>query len=541
MLIHYFTLLKIAESLQKLKGSKIIEVYSQDKDSSVLTFYNGSEIFNLKYSGLANFECIFLLNSAKKKANAINLLQNIYGETLINIETFENNRILKFEFSYSHIYFLFFGKSKNNLIYTNKKDIILFALNDNKSLQGTKFEVPSIGLKNFFELPKETEIIKALSNCEINLGKYYSKEFLLRNNIIPTQSIAEFSEAEISKIYADAKEFKNSILKNDTFYILENNDNKILFSLIALHDYSKIRYESSDLNYLIHRTYSIRLSQHKFNSLYTRLFQISKNNLDRSLKRLNDSKNIEKVKNLSNQYKNYGELLISTMLPNQNGKDEIEVIDYEGNTVIVPLDKKLNIIENANKYFNKYKDLRRKIEMSDNQQQDFELRYIEANEIFDELQKISNLKDLNLHLKKYNHFYKKFMETKDKEISEKFRKFEIDSGWTVYVGKNSENNDELTFRFAKPQDYWFHIRGASGSHTVLKGNQNITPPKDIIKKAASIAAYYSSQRNAKYVPVAFTQRKYVRKPKGANPGAVSVSKEEVVMVEPGLPKGEPTE
>ncbi|MBP7214491.1 MAG: DUF814 domain-containing protein [Candidatus Kapabacteria bacterium] len=535
MLIHYFTLLKLAENFQNLIGSKIIEAYSQEKDTAILQFYNGSQIINLKFSALPNFECIFLHNDEKKKSNSINLFQNIYGETLKDILAFENNRMLEFEFTNSHIYFLLFSKSKNNLVCTDKYDDIVYALNNNKTLAGTHFHLPQTSTINLTDLPKDETILKALSNSDLNLGKYYAQEFLYKYNINADIQLSDFSSAELNEIYNKANIFRDEILKNNTYYILENDKRDTLFSLIPLQDYPKIRFQTDDINQAIHRTYALRLSQYKFKKLYSQLYKIAKSNTDRYAKKLDDTKNIEKIIDLSNKYKKYGELLISSNIQNIKGKDEIEIVDYEGNIIRIPLDKKLNIKENASKYFDKYKSLQKQIKLSDSQQKDYESKYLEWQEIFDELQKIYNLKDLKIHFKNWEQFYKRFMETKDKDISEKFRRFELDSDWTVYVGKNSENNDELTFRFAKPQDYWFHIRGASGSHTVLKGNKNAAPTKEIIKIAASIAAYYSSQRNAKYVPVAYTQRKYVRKPKGANPGAVVISKEEVVMVEPGLP------
>ncbi|HOV92246.1 MAG TPA: NFACT RNA binding domain-containing protein [Candidatus Kapabacteria bacterium] len=535
MLIHYFTLLKLAENFQNLIGSKIIEAYSQEKDTAILQFYNGSQIINLKFSALPNFECIFLHNDEKKKSNSINLFQNIYGETLKDIRAFENNRMLEFEFTNSHIYFLLFSKSKNNLVCTDKYDDIVYALNNNKTLAGTHFHLPQTSTINLTDLPKDETILKALSNSDLNLGKYYAQEFLYKYNINADIQLSDFSSAELNEIYNKANIFRDEILKNNTYYILENDKRDTLFSLIPLQDYPKIRFQTDDINQAIHRTYALRLSQYKFKKLYSQLYKIAKSNTDRYAKKLDDTKNIEKIIDLSNKYKKYGELLISSNIQNIKGKDEIEIVDYEGNIIRIPLDKKLNIKENASKYFDKYKSLQKQIKLSDSQQKDYESKYLEWQEIFDELQKIDNLKSLKSHFKKWEQFYKKFMETKDKDISERFRKFELDADWTVYVGKNSENNDELTFRFAKPQDYWFHIRGASGSHTVLRGDKNTAPPKDIIRQAASIAAYYSSQRNAKYVPVAYTQRKYVRKPKGANPGAVVISKEEVVMVEPGLP------
>jgi predicted ribosome quality control (RQC) complex YloA/Tae2 family protein len=91
-------------------------------------------------------------------------------------------------------------------------------------------------------------------------------------------------------------------------------------------------------------------------------------------------------------------------------------------------------------------------------------------------------------------------------------------------------------KFAKPNDLWLHARGSAGSHAVLKMEKEEKPPKYILQKAASITAYYSQAKNAKYVPVAYTFKKYVRKPKGANPGSVVLSKEDVIMAEPKLPE-----
>ena len=537
MLIHYFTLLHLAQNFKKLIGSKLIEAYSQEKDTAILTFYGDKRIQNIKFSALANFEALFMLDDTKKKSNAMILFQNIYGEILKEIHTFENNRIIEFEFTNSRLYFILFGKSKNNLICIDKNDNIISALNNNKTLKGTHFLLPQIGITDFNDFPKDITILKTLSNCEFNFGKYYTQEFLYNYNVNVETLLSDFSNTALNEIYSNANSFRDEILKSNTYYILENDKRDILFSLIPLQDYPNIRFQTDDINQAVHRTYSLRLSHYKFKNLYSQLYIIAKSNTNRYLKKLDDIKNLEKIIDLSNKYKKYGELLISLNLPNEKGSDEIEIFDYESNQFLIPLDKKLNIKENSSKYFDKYKSLQKQIKLSDSQQKDYESKYLEWQEILDDLQKINNLKDLKSHFKKWEQQYKKFMDTKDKDISEKFRRFELDADWTVYVGKNSENNDELTFRFAKPNDYWFHIRGASGSHTVLKGDKNTTPPKDIIKQAASIAAYYSSQRNAKYVPVAYTQRKYVRKPKGANPGAVVISKEEVVMVEPGLPEG----
>jgi predicted ribosome quality control (RQC) complex YloA/Tae2 family protein len=94
----------------------------------------------------------------------------------------------------------------------------------------------------------------------------------------------------------------------------------------------------------------------------------------------------------------------------------------------------------------------------------------------------------------------------------------------------------LTTKYASPNDLWFHVRGASGSHTVLKvSNKKEVTGKEIINKAASIAAYYSKARNASSVPVAYCQKKYVKKKKGFKEGSVVMEREKVIFVKPGLP------
>jgi len=105
------------------------------------------------------------------------------------------------------------------------------------------------------------------------------------------------------------------------------------------------------------------------------------------------------------------------------------------------------------------------------------------------------------------------------------------------VGKSSANNDLLTLHYTKPDDLWFHARGASGSHVVLKTRSHAGEPgRKAREQAAGIAAYYSKMKNASMVPVAMTLRKYVRKPKGSAAGTVVIEREKVIFAEPALPR-----
>jgi predicted ribosome quality control (RQC) complex YloA/Tae2 family protein len=118
-----------------------------------------------------------------------------------------------------------------------------------------------------------------------------------------------------------------------------------------------------------------------------------------------------------------------------------------------------------------------------------------------------------------------------------FRIFNLEQGFEVWVGKNSSANDLLTFKYSKQNDLWFHVRGTSGSHTVLKIPGGFTGiiPKEIIRRAAEICAFYSKAKNAKNVPVAYTEAGKVQKYKGAKPGSVVIKGEKVIKAEPKIP------
>jgi len=118
-----------------------------------------------------------------------------------------------------------------------------------------------------------------------------------------------------------------------------------------------------------------------------------------------------------------------------------------------------------------------------------------------------------------------------------FRVFKLGEGFEVWVGKHSEANDMLSFKYTGQNDLWFHVRGTSGSHTILKIPEGFdgTVAKDYIKIASEICAFYSKAKNAKNVPVAYTEGKNVSKFKGAKSGSVVIKGEKVVKVNPKIP------
>jgi predicted ribosome quality control (RQC) complex YloA/Tae2 family protein len=122
------------------------------------------------------------------------------------------------------------------------------------------------------------------------------------------------------------------------------------------------------------------------------------------------------------------------------------------------------------------------------------------------------------------------------EYQARVHEYELPGGWTVLAGKSGTDNDLLSFKVARPDDLWFHVRGMSGSHVILRVKQGEAPDPKTLKKAAAIAAYHSKARSGGVVPVSCTRARYVTKPKHTKPGTVNIRKETILKVRPALPE-----
>jgi predicted ribosome quality control (RQC) complex YloA/Tae2 family protein len=115
--------------------------------------------------------------------------------------------------------------------------------------------------------------------------------------------------------------------------------------------------------------------------------------------------------------------------------------------------------------------------------------------------------------------------------------YTLPGGWQVLAGRTDANNDRLSLSIAKPNDWWFHIRGMPGSHVLLLARPGDDPDRATLKRAAAIAAYHSKARTAGLVAVSCTRARYVTKPRGAKPGTVAIRKEVTLKVRPEVPEG----
>lgn len=253
--------------------------------------------------------------------------------------------------------------------------------------------------------------------------------------------------------------------------------------------------------------------------------------------KLNRQQNRLSTPSREEEYLKLGNLLLINLDKIKKGDSTVVVEDvYENNLPInVSLKPTLEPRKNAEYYFEKAKSEKISIAKTQNLYRNNLNRYNLLRELQTKLERSTKFEEL-VELKKELGMEEKELTTEESELTKKFRHYILADKYHVYVGKDSAANDLLTLRFAKPNDLWFHARGYAGSHTVLRvENTKEGVPKDVIKKAASIAAFYSKGKTSKLVPVSYTFKKYVSKRKGLEVGQVMLTREQVVMVPPLLP------
>lgn len=546
MLQNYYTILKLQEELSPFIGMKLIELFSQEKDSITFNFYDGVQENFLYFSIVPLFTSLFIYNNfSRAKSNTINLCPELLGDYLQAVNVMDYERIVELKFIKHSVVFHIFGGANGNMFVCNEQHAnkykIIFSLN---KYPHSELVCENRSILGFLKFNRNETLLKALTQSQLLLGKYYAVEFCKQNNLAEKTNylLNEFSEEELVEIENKAKFFCNYLLSHNKSYSLitngnitdKNNSGQIIFSLIPLSDYQIIKEfdtVSSGLKYTVIRHYVESRKKELFNDLLSKLKRIS-NNL---IKNISIAKNIDEPLERSDKYRLYAEIIMSQPNIKQRVGENVELSDWNGNIVNIKLDAKLNLLENANKYFIKS---RKSLEDAENREKRLpilEKKLEKNNHIIAKIENCNSIKELEKIKVELIEQSIIIMQNEERPISTKFRVFDLGDGYTLYVGKNAANNDELTMKFAKPNDVWLHARGSSGSHCVVKGGNNEGKlPKPILKSAAEIAAYYSGSKNAKYTPVCYTQKKYVHKPKGANVGAVSLQREEIIMVEPKL-------
>ena len=236
---------------------------------------------------------------------------------------------------------------------------------------------------------------------------------------------------------------------------------------------------------------------------------------DLQKKQLRDTENREK-------YKVYGELIHTygyNLAPNSR---ELTALNYYTNEEItIPLDPTLTPAENAQKYFNKYNKQKRTFEALTAliQETADDIHYLESiSNSLDIALTEADLIQIKEELMQTGYVRRKYTKKKEKITSRPMHYISSD-GYHMYVGKNNLQNDELTFSFANGNDWWFHAKGAPGSHVIVKTGGDELPDRTF-EEAGRLAAYYSKNRGSDKVEIDYVEKKHVKKPNGSKPGFV---------------------
>jgi predicted ribosome quality control (RQC) complex YloA/Tae2 family protein len=432
----------------------------------------------------------------------------------------------------------FFGGSNTALFTIDAED----RLTDYMKRAPVKIGEPYISsisaIPSLNDVPKDVAVSVALSKA-YNCGSIYANEILDRYNeafgaIDAGTKLSSLTDTQYERLYLLHEGLMDESLQSDMAYILRLKTGEIIPSTIHVHKEQEVMWSGHSWSQAIRRYRGVIHKESAVQSLKKKLEQELKQRretLEKHIHHLSDEatslKRIEESQLIAN-------LLLSMPHPALRVHDELIVLSHDGKNYTIPTQKGKTYAEHAEHYFRKAKrskerDAEKSAKLPIYLQQLQDVMQLQNR--FPEIQDRRILEQMLLQVKAQSG---EKASTKNTQQSP-YRIFALSESFTLYVGRNAKNNDQLTGKFAKPNDLWLHARGVSGSHAVLRGPKDI--PKHILEQAAAITAYFSQSRKAGFVPVAYALKKYIRKPKGAGPGAVLMEREEVILIEPTLPKG----
>ncbi|MFO7896839.1 MAG: NFACT RNA binding domain-containing protein [Candidatus Cloacimonadales bacterium] len=223
------------------------------------------------------------------------------------------------------------------------------------------------------------------------------------------------------------------------------------------------------------------------------------------------------------EWKQKAELLKGNFAQLKPGMEEISLLDYyqpDFPEITIKLFSEFSPQKNIDWYFKKYRKAR------DGKKKISEQISLTWSEIDSLEREIFELEEQEFF------FSAKQDQAGPKREKKSFKKISIDSDWEIFIGRTSSENDLLTTKLAKPQDWWFHTRIYRGTHIILRNYQKLALPEELKLICCRIAAYYSKAKKSTNVPVDYTEIRYVRKPRGSAPGYVTYKNQKTLFVDP---------
>lgn len=531
---YFFLNRTVIELSEQLRGYKIVEIYSQEKDTLNFILRNGNDEKYLEICTGSSTPYLLLkdkMNRAKK--NTLDFFSHLLPTEIGEILIAENERVILFICENATISFFIRGNNSN--IYAEKPYGVLtpFRNCEDEVLAGIKNELENIIFTNsFFEPDLQS------ANYE-NLEVFLKDKYLTISKEIIREAKYRLQEYNDDKLKTEIIKILAEIQNNTPVVMLNEATNEMLLTVNTFKSFPFTQIKefttlNEAFNYYIGRKY------------YLESLAAKKRLIDRHLKReltkltskLDALKNRLNTPSREEEYNKIANLLLINinMLRKGDKKVELEDIYNDSQILSIKLDESLAPKANIDNYFRKSKSEKVNIEKSQTLYNSAYKEFAKLKECEAKFNSATKLDEYEQIMKELKMETNKDKENKKNEYNFNFKQYIIDKKYNVYVGKDSTNNDLLTTKFAKQNDFWFHARSVPGSHVVLRvENTKEAVPKSVLKAAAALAAYHSKAKTASTAPVTYTLKKYVYKKKGMDVGQVALTKEEVLLVRPEIP------
>ena len=374
--------------------------------------------------------------------------------------------------------------------------------------------------------------IRAIFN---GFGKPLLDELLYISKLSGEEIITDLDTSQLDTLAKALYDLKVKLENSKGLFTLVNDNNKKAYTSILLHNYKVLKeYNtiSEALEESIHNTKAIHTADKELEKILTAAIKKEEGRHQKIKYELEDTKKME-------TYKLYGDLLMINAHLQVQYEPSIELqnlLSEENEMLTIPLKPNLTIVENAQWYYKLYTKLKNRMVSGE-----FQLNASTTKLAY--LQSILYSISLATTRESLEEIRKECMDAgiikkSKKPLSYKLGKsnyihLTIDEG-EIFIGRNNQQNEYLTHRFAKPTDIWFHTQDIQGSHLILR--LNVEPDDMILSKVAQYAAYFSKARDTSKVPVDYTYIKNIKKPPGSPLGFVIFNTHQTMIVEPKKPE-----
>lgn len=561
----------VTELNQTITGGKINKIAQPENDELIITIKNQRKQYRLFLSASASLPLIYLTETNKPSPltapNFCMLLRKHIGSgKIIAIEQPGMERIIRFTIEHlnelgdlctKYLIVEIMGKH-SNIIFSNEKDQIIDSIKHvsahmssvREVLPGRPYFIPETQSKlNPFVLteeifqekifPRPVNVAKAIYTSITGISPLMAEEVCYRAGIdggIPTDGLEDVERVHLAHTFLRmVDDIRDGHFEPNIIYKGKEPVEFACFPLSQYQDYRAVSYPS--IFPVLETYYAEKNIVTKMRQKTVDLRKIVQNALERNVKKYQLQQKQLKDTEKKEKYRVLGELLNTYGYEVEPGAKSMEALNYYTNEMIqIPLDETMTPQENAKKYFDKYSKLKRTKEALDTllQETGDEIKHLES--IAASLDIASSEEDLvQIKEEMMEYGYVKRKNTGGKKVKVTSRPYHYISsdGYDIYVGKNNFQNDELSFKFASGNDWWFHAKGQPGSHVIVK-SKNEELPDRTFEEAGKLAAYYSKGRQAPKVEIDYTQKKNLRKPTGGKPGFVVYYTNYSLLIEPDI-------